>query len=62
MEFMETTLSLNEKELNAILDAMMLLDQTEEWKIQTQRDIDISVLTDKLGDVLIYKGLKNGNH
>jgi|TARA_Y100000289_G_C3821041_1_gene98706 hypothetical protein len=52
MEFMETTLSLNEKELNAILDAMMLLDQTEEWKIQTQRDIDISVLTDKLGDVL----------
>ena len=29
MEFMETTLSLNEKELNAILDAMMLLDQRE---------------------------------
>ena len=52
MEFMETTLSLNEKELNAILDAMSLLDQTEEWKIEIQRDINLSVLTDKLGDVL----------
>jgi len=49
---METTISLNEKELNAILDAMMLLDQTEQWKIETQRDINLSVLTDKLGDVL----------